>query len=89
MNDSIPVGVFEEAEDDGYNKSIEKKVGDRYPILKRCPVVSEDYPDVLDADAEGDQHPQDQEAFVLLFCSKYQHQGTDNTSETIQNSVLD
>ena len=51
--------------------------------------MSEDYPDVLDADAEGDQHPQDQETFVLPFSSEYQHQGTYNSSETVKNSILD
>ena len=34
VDNSISVGVFEEAEDDGNNKSVEKKVGDRYPVLK-------------------------------------------------------
>jgi len=33
MDDTIPIHILEEAEDDGNNKGIEYEVSDRYPVL--------------------------------------------------------
>ena len=51
--------------------------------------MGEDYPDILEADKDGEYHPGDQKALASLQGPHHEKACTDHTKEGIKNSVLD
>jgi len=51
--------------------------------------MSDDHPDILEADEDGENHPGDKETLAPLHRSNQEQRRTDHTKESIEDSVLD
>merc|ERR1719150_763519 len=78
-----------EGDDHQGDGGVEQQVGDGPPVLQACPVADEEYVEVLDAAAEGDENPEDEKAPVSHSRSDEQENGTEDAEEGVEDTVLD
>ena len=57
--------------------------------LKPAPVGDHDHVDILEAGADGDDDPGDEEAVITEVSPEYEQEGAHHTEECVKNSVLD
>merc|ERR1711994_43324 len=78
-----------EGDDHQGDRGVEQQVGDGHPVLQACPVADEEYVEVLDAAAEGDENPEDEKAPVSHSRSNEQEDGTEDAEKGVEDAVLD
>ena len=57
--------------------------------LKPAPVRDHDHVDILEAGADGDDDPGDEQAVVPQVSPEYEQEGAHHTEERVKHSVLD
>merc|ERR1719189_2894642 len=78
-----------EGDDHQGDRGVEDQVGDGHPVLQACPVADDEDVEVLDAAAQSDENPEDEKAPVSHSRSDEQENGTENTEEGVEDTVLD
>ena len=71
--------------DDG----IEGEVGDGHPVLQARPVTHDEDIEILDAAADGDDNPEDEEAAMPQPSSDEEEDGAEDAKEGVEDAVLD
>jgi len=78
-----------EGDDHQGDNGVEGEVGDGDPVLQARPVADDEGVEVLDAAAEGDHDPEDDEAAMPHPGSNEQENGAEDAKEGVEDAVLD
>ena len=78
-----------EGDDHQGDGGVEGEVGDGHPVLQARPVAHNGVVEILDAAAEGDDNPEDEEAAMPHPCSDEEEDGAEDAKEGVEDAVLD
>ena len=78
-----------EGDDHQGDGGVEGEVGDGDPVLQARPVADEEDVEVLDAAAEGDQDPEDEEAAMPHSRPDEEEDGAKDPKEGVEDTMLD
>ena len=78
-----------EGDDHQGDGGVEGEVGDGDPVLQARPVADEEDVEVLDAAAEGDQDPEDEEAAMPHSRPDEEEDGANDPKEGVEDTMLD
>ena len=78
-----------EGDDHQGDRGVEDQVGDGHPVLQACPVADDEDVEVLDAAAEGDQDPEDEEAAMPHSRPDEEEDGAKDPKEGVEDTMLD
>ena len=91
MDDATVAGaaLLGEGDDHQGDAGVEGQVGDGHPVLQARPVADDEDVEVLDAAAEGDHDPEDEEAAMPQPRSDEEEDGAEDAKEGVEDAVLD
>ena len=78
-----------EGDDHQGDDGVEGEVGDGHPVLQVRPIARNEDVEILDAAAEGDDNPEDEEAAMPQPCSNEEEDGAEDAKEGVEDAVLD
>merc|ERR1712203_58522 len=81
--------LLREGDDHQGDDGVEGEVGDGHPVLQVRPVAHNEDIEILDAAAESDDNPEDEEAAMPQPCSDEEEDGAEDAKESVEDAVLD
>merc|ERR1712203_831699 len=78
-----------EGDDHQGDDGVEGEVGDGHPVLQVRPVAHNEDIEILDAAAEGDDNPEEEEAAMPQPCSDEEEDRAEDAKEGVEDAVLD